>query len=64
LTAIVWACRQFRPYIWGRKFAAVTDHKHLTWIFKMNVPNSIIMRLKLKLEEFDYVMIYKKGKFK
>ena len=62
LTAIVWACRQFRPYIWGRKFTIVTDHKPLTWIFKMNDPNSRIMRLKLKLEEFDYTIIYKKGK--
>jgi hypothetical protein len=38
LTAIVWACKQFRPYTWGRKFTIVTDHKPLTWIFKMNDP--------------------------
>jgi transposase InsO family protein len=62
LTAIVWACRQFRPYIWGRKFTIVTDHKPLTWIFRMNDPSSIIMRMKLKLEEFDYTIVYKKGK--
>jgi hypothetical protein len=62
LTAIVWACRQFRPYIWGRKFTIVTDHKPLTWIFKMNDPNSRIMRLKLKLAEFDYTINYKRGK--
>jgi hypothetical protein len=61
-TAIVWACRQFRPYIWGRKFTIITDHKPLTWIFKMNDPNSRIMRMNLKLEEFDYTIIYKKGK--
>jgi transposase InsO family protein len=62
LTAIVWACRQFRPYVWGRKLTIVTDHKPLTWIFKMNDQNSRIMRLKLKLEEFDYTIIYKRGK--
>jgi len=26
LTAIVWGCKQFRQYIWGRKFTIVTDH--------------------------------------
>jgi transposase InsO family protein len=62
LTAIVWACKQFRPYIWGRKFTIVTDHKPLTWIFRMNDPSSRIMRLKLKLEEFEYTIVYKKGK--
>jgi hypothetical protein len=62
LTAIVWGCKQFRPYILGRKFTIVTDHRPLTWIFKMNDPSFRIMRLKLKLQEFDYTIVYKKGK--
>jgi hypothetical protein len=61
LTGIVFACRQFWPYIWGRKFTIVTDHKPLTWIFRMNDPSSR-MRLKLKLEEFEYTIVYKKGR--
>ena len=36
----------------------VTDHKLLTLIFKMNDPSSRIMRLKLKLEEFDYTILF------
>jgi len=32
LTAIVWACRYFRPYLLGRNFTIVTDYKPLTWI--------------------------------
>jgi hypothetical protein len=35
LTAIVWGCKQFRHYMWGRKFMIVTDYRLLTWIFKM-----------------------------
>jgi hypothetical protein len=62
LLAIVWSCKQYRQYIWGRKFTIVTDHKPLTWIFKMNDPSSRIMRLKLKLQEFDYTIVYKKEK--
>jgi hypothetical protein len=61
LTAIVWSCKRFRPYVWGRKFTIVTDHKLLTWVFKMNDPSSRIMRLKLKLQESEYVTVYKKG---
>jgi len=61
LIAIVWGCKQFR-HIWGRKFTIVTDHKPLTWVFKMNDPNSRIMRLKLKLRESEYTIVYKRGK--
>jgi len=61
MTAKVWGCKQFRQYIWCRKFTIVTDHNPLTWIFKMNDPCSR-MRLKLKLQEFYYTFDYKKGK--
>jgi hypothetical protein len=62
LLAIVWNCKQFRQYIWGRKFTIVTDHKPLTWIFRMNDPSSRIIRLKLKLQECDYTIVYKEKK--
>jgi hypothetical protein len=35
LTAIVWACRHFRPYLLGRTFTIVTDHKPLSWMFSV-----------------------------
>jgi hypothetical protein len=59
LLAIVWGCKQFRQYICGRKFTIVTNLKPLTWIFRMNDLSSRIMRLKLKLQEFDYTIVYK-----
>lgn len=62
LLAIVWACKYFRPYLFGRKFTIVTDHRPLTWLFNLKEPNSKLVRWRLKLEEFDYKIVYKKGK--
>lgn len=61
LLAIVWATKYFRPYLFGRKFTIITDHKPLTWLFSLKEPNSKLVRWRLKLEEFDYNIIYKKG---
>lgn len=61
LLAIVYATKYFRPYIFGRKFKIVTDHKPLQWLFSLKEPNSMLVRWRLKLEEFDYEVVYKKG---
>lgn len=62
LLAIVWATKYFRPYLFGRKFQIVTDHRPLTWLMSLKEPNSKLIRWRLKLEEYDYTIIYKKGK--
>lgn len=62
LLAIVWATKYFRPYLFGRKFKIYTDHRPLTWLFSIKEPNSKLIRWRLKLEEFDYEIIYKPGK--
>lgn len=62
LLAIVWATKYFRPYLFGTKFKIITDHKPLQWLFSIKEPNSKLVRWRLKLEEYDYEIIYKKGK--
>ena len=62
LLAIVWACKYFRPYLYGRKFQIYTDHRPLVWLFNLKEPNSKLVRWRLKLEEFDYTIIYKSGR--
>lgn len=62
LLAIVWACKYFRPYLFGRKFKIFTDHKPLKWLFSLKEPNSRLVRWRLKLEEYDYSIEYTKGK--
>lgn len=61
LLAIIWAVKYFRPYLFGRKFKIVTDHKPLQWLFSSKEPSSKMVRWRLKLQEFDYEIIYKKG---
>lgn len=62
LLAIVWATKYFRPYLFGRKFKIVTDHKPLQWVMNIKEPNSRLTRWRLKLSEYDFTVIYKKGK--
>ena len=62
LLAIVYAVKYFRPYLFGRHFNVITDHKPLEWLFSLKEPNSKLIRWKLKLQEYDYTIFYKKGK--
>lgn len=62
LLAILDATKHFRPYLFGRKFTIETDHNPLVWLYKIKEPNSKLIRWKLKLEEFDFTITYKRGK--
>ena len=61
LLAIVWGMHYFRPYLYGRKFTVVTDHKPLTWIMNVKDPGSRLLRWRIMLEEYDYDIVYRKG---
>jgi hypothetical protein len=60
LLAIVWGIKHFRPYLYGRKFKIASDHKPLTWIMNVIDPGSRLLRWRIKLEEYDYEIVYKK----
>jgi hypothetical protein len=59
--ANVWGMRYFKPYLYGKKFTVVTNHKPLTWIINMKDPRSRLLRWRIKLEEYDYEAVYRKG---
>jgi transposase InsO family protein len=61
LAAIVWGIKHFRPYLFGKRFQIVSDHKPLTWIMSVKDPGSRLMRWRILLEEYDYQIIYKPG---
>jgi hypothetical protein len=44
LLSNVWAIKYFRPYLYGRKFTIVTDHKPLVWVKNVKDPGSRLMR--------------------
>jgi len=49
-------------YYYGTKFLIITDHKPLIWLFSVNDPGSRLIRLRLKLEEYDYAIIHRAEK--
>lgn len=62
LLAIIWATKYFRPYLYGRKFIIETDHKPLQWLSNLKEPNMKLQRWKIRLSEYDYEIVYVKGK--
>lgn len=59
--AIIYCTHHFRPYLYGRKFTIVTDHKPLIWLHSIKDPSSRLWKWRTKLAEYDYDIQYKKG---
>lgn len=62
LLAIAQAITQFRPYLWGRHFKTVTDHRSLKWLIRLKDRDSRLTRGTIKLSKYDFEIIYKPGK--
>ncbi|CAB0043169.1 unnamed protein product [Trichogramma brassicae] len=62
LLAIVFAVQHFRPYLYGRKFTIVTDHKPLVVLHYLKSPTSRLARWKDKLRDYDYEIVHKPGR--
>ena len=61
LHAVVWAAEHFHPYVYGTRFAIITDHKPLIGIFSI-----ITSKLQLEMKGgnlfYDCNLIYRPGK--
>lgn len=62
LVAVVWGVKYFRPYLLGKEFTIMTDHKPLLYLFGMKDPSSRLLKFRLTLEEYDFKISYIKGK--
>ena len=67
LLAALECIRNWRPYLWGRRFKLVIDHAALKWLHTMKEtieggPASRLTRWNLKLLEYDFEVEHKPGK--
>lgn len=61
--AVILAIEKFRPYIEGVKFTVITDHASLLWLTNLKDPTGRLARWALRLQQHDYTLIHRKGKF-
>lgn len=66
LLAVVFACRKFHYYIYGRNITVRSDHKPLIEIMKKDfckIPSARLQRLKLSLIKYTMNLIHVPGKY-
>lgn len=61
LLAIVESIKTFRPYLYGRFFILITDHKPLCYLFNMRDCGSRLFRQKIELMDYNFKIIYRPG---
>ncbi len=49
--AVVWAVKQWRPYLFGRRFTIITDHAPLSWLMSTTHSTGRLQRWALVLQE-------------
>ena len=62
--SILFGCKRFHEYIYGRKFTIFNDHKPLQAIFKKQITECPprIQRFLYQLQKYDFVLEYSPGK--
>lgn len=62
LLALLWGCRQFRPYLYGRHFTVRTDHNALKQLKNFKESEGQIARWLQILSEYDFQVEHRPGK--
>src|SRR5437867_6074386 len=60
--ALVYAFKQYRHYIFGRKVFVESDHKPLSWLQTAQSKNNRLQKWSIFLSEFDYEVTWIKGR--
>ena len=59
MAAACWAIDHFHPYLWGRRFTLVTDHKPLEKLGTLH--QKTLNRLQEQMNKYNFVILYRKG---
>lgn len=62
LIAIHWAIKHFHPYLYDSFFTVRSDHRSLIYLFSLKDPSSRLTRIRLDLEEHNFVIEHIPGK--
>lgn len=60
--AVIFAIEKLRAYLEGYKFIVVTDHHSLVWLHNLKEPTGRLARWALRLQQYDFDIIHRKGK--
>ena len=60
--AVVDGIHAYREYLSHQPFTVYTDHKALQWLNNIKDPSGRLGRWALKLQEYQYHIVHKKGK--
>ena len=63
LLAVVFTCKRFHQYIYGKPIHVESDHKPLQVIFTkpLSQAPSRLQKMLMQLQEYDITLTYKKG---
>ncbi|KAK9730836.1 Integrase zinc binding domain [Popillia japonica] len=59
---VLFAIEKLRPYIEGSHFKVITDHYSLLWLSKLQNPSGRLARWSVRLQQYDFEIIHRKGK--
>lgn len=59
---VIYAIEKFRCYLEGIKFTVITDHASLLWLNNLKDPIGRLARWALRLQQFEFDIIHRKGK--
>lgn len=60
--SVLWAVEKLKCYLEGYKFFVISDHASLKWLDNLKDPTGRLARWAVRLQQFDYEVIYRKGK--
>lgn len=58
---VLFAVEKLRPFLEGYRFVVVMDHHSLVWLHNLKEPTGRLARWALRLQQFDFDIVHRKG---